>query len=275
MHSNAPDTVVTLGGTGTQTSLSRTPSTLSFGNRDIDDGPATTQATAFTNDGTEPVTITGIGFDDSTSYSQAVGTAPNCGVGTTLNAGDSCNVWVQFDPATVGSKPATLTVTTDVLPPIATALSGSGIQTELTPSPTTLAFGNRDITSGPTLGQQAVVTNSGTETVTISTVAVSGDSDQFVRDSSAGTDCVDGTVLTAGQTCNLRFAFDPTTKGAKAATVTVSSNADGDHGRPDRHRQADPADPLAHLALVRLEGHRRRSHRDPGVDDHERRKPRT
>ena len=57
VDSNAPDATIALTGTGIQTALSRSPDTLTFGNRDIDDGPTAVQESTVTNSGTETVDL--------------------------------------------------------------------------------------------------------------------------------------------------------------------------------------------------------------------------
>jgi hypothetical protein len=51
---------------------------------------------------------------------------------------------------------------------------------------------------------------------------------QFQRVSGEATDCGPGTALAAGASCKVRVRFRPTSVGAKAAALTVVSNAGGD-----------------------------------------------
>ncbi|MDQ5807419.1 MAG: choice-of-anchor D domain-containing protein, partial [Actinomycetota bacterium] len=223
--SNAPAITVALTGTGVQTQLSRSPAALAFGPRDVDDGPAGDQATTLTNAGTETVVLSGLALTgDSTQFTRLAGLPGDCGATTQLTAGQTCSLRFRFDPTTTGAKAATLTVTSNAAT-LTVALSGSGTQTQLAVAPATLAFGSRDVDNGPAADQSSTVTNTGTEPVTLSGVALTGDSTQFTRLTGAPGDCAATTQLAAGQTCSLRVRFDPSTTGPKAATVTVTSSA--------------------------------------------------
>src|SRR5205085_3920120 len=100
----------------------------------------------------------------------------------------------------VGSKTATATVSANGVD-MNVDLSGSGIQTELSRSQASLSFGNRDIDDGATAAQTSVVSNSGTEDVTLTGISVTGD---FAQAPNAAGDCANATLLHAGDTCNLR-----------------------------------------------------------------------
>ncbi len=225
--SNAPDVTVALSGTGTQTAMSRTPVSLSFGSHDIDDGATAAQESTVTNTGTEPVTLTAvsIGGADPGEFERLTGDASDCTDSTSLAAGATCKVRMRFDPATTGAMAATVTVASNA-PDVTVALTGTGTQTQLSRTPGSLGFGSRDVADGPTAAQESTVTNTGTEPVTLTAVSVGGaDPGEFARLTGDASDCTDSTTLAAGETCKVRTRFDPTTTGAKSATVTVASNA--------------------------------------------------
>jgi streptogramin lyase len=97
---------------------------------------------------------------------------------------------------------------------------------ELSRDRSTLAFGSRDIDDDPALTEEATVTNSGTQTVTLTGMSLAGaDVNQFERLTGQAGDCTATTELAVAQTCALRTSFDPTSTGAKSATLTVTSNA--------------------------------------------------
>ena len=136
------DLLVSLTGTGTQTELSRSPATLAFGPRDVDDGPTATQTSTVTNTGTEPVTLTALTLagGDAAQFARLTGAPADCTSTTALNAGQTCELRVRFDPATTGAKSATLTVVSNAAD-VTVALTGTGTQTELSRSPATLRSG--------------------------------------------------------------------------------------------------------------------------------------
>ncbi|HEX8206465.1 MAG TPA: choice-of-anchor D domain-containing protein, partial [Solirubrobacteraceae bacterium] len=225
VESDAADVSVTLSGTGTQTLLTRDPATLAFGNHNIEDPPSAAQSSTVTNAGSEDVTFTAIAFTgDTAHFEHLTGQAGDCTASTTLTAGQTCVLRARFAPTTTGAKSATLTVSSNAAD-VSVALTGKGVLTRLERSADTLAFGARDIDDGPTATQTSTITNTGSETVTFSSVALSGDTTQFERLTGQSGDCADDTVLTAGQSCALRARFDPTTPGAKSAAVTIQSDA--------------------------------------------------
>jgi DNA-binding beta-propeller fold protein YncE len=208
-----------------RTEITPTPNTLAFGARDIDDGPTAVQSSTIANTGTEPVTLAGLALTgDSAHFARLTGAAGDCAAGATLAAGTSCTVRLRFDPSTTGAKAAVLTVTSNA-PAITVAVQGSGIQTSLARTPTALAFGSRDVDDGPPADQSSTVTNTGTEAVSLTSFTFSGDSTQFARLTGVAGDCSATTTLVAGASCTVRLRFDPTTTGAKAATLTIASNA--------------------------------------------------
>ena len=140
---------MSLAGTGTQTQLSRSPATLAFGPRDIDDGPTAAQTSTISNSGTEPVTISAIALAgaDAGHFARLTGAPADCTSTTTLSPGQTCELRARFDPSATGAKNATITVASNA-PDATVALSGTGTQTELSRSPATLAFGPRDIDDG-------------------------------------------------------------------------------------------------------------------------------
>ncbi|HEX8083733.1 MAG TPA: choice-of-anchor D domain-containing protein [Solirubrobacteraceae bacterium] len=226
VESNAPDVAIGLDGSGIQTELTATPDSLDLGSQDVDDGPTLADTSVVQNSGTETVTITSIAFggDDAGDFGRPAPGTGDCVAGTVLAAGDTCDVDVRFDPSTTGGKTATLTIASNA-PDETIALSGTGTQTQLTPSPATLPFGNQEIDGGPTATQESIVQNTGTEQVSIVAVTGSGDTSQFERLTGQGTDCSGTTTLNAGETCKIRVRFDPTTTGGKTATYTIDSNA--------------------------------------------------
>jgi hypothetical protein len=166
-----PPLSIDLTGEGTQTSLSAPA--IAFGKHDIDD-PATTMTSVVTNNGTEDVTLDAAPEISGAAFTFDSAAAGDCASGTVLHKDDTCNVRVTFTPGTVGQKTGTVTIHTAELPDQSLALTGEGTQTELSRSPSSLDFGGQDIDSGPTGEQFSTVTNSGTEDVSITSVAVGG-----------------------------------------------------------------------------------------------------
>lgn len=99
-------------------------------------------------------------------------------------------------------------------------LYGSSASTTPTASlsPGSLNFGTQEVDTSAS--QAVTLSNSGSSTLTISSIAVSGtDADQFRLTN----DC--GLSVPAGKSCTIQVQFYPTTTGAKMATVNVDTNA--------------------------------------------------
>ena len=198
---------------------------MAFAARDVDDGAAAAQTATITNSGSEPVTLTAVTLTgDTTQFARLTGATGDCTTTTQLDAGESCTLRVRFDPTSTGAKTATLTVESNAAP-VAVGLTGTGTQTALSRTPATLAFGARDVGAGPTAVQSATIANAGSETVTLTALTLTGDTTQFALLGGEATDCTPTTQLGSGETCTLRFRFDPTSTGAKAASMAVDSNA--------------------------------------------------
>jgi hypothetical protein len=93
-------------------------------------------------------------------------------------------------------------------------------------SPTSLAFGNQTV--GTTSGQQIVtLTNTGSASLTISSIALTAGTQFALTAPSSGSDCrTIGTVAASG-TCNIAVTFTPTTTGAQSDTVSINDSASG------------------------------------------------
>jgi hypothetical protein len=87
--------------------------------------------------------------------------------------------------------------------------------------PTSLAFGKETVavTSQP---QQVAFTNSGTSTLTISSITITGAN---AGDFGEKNNC--GSSLPAGGNCTISVTFTPTARGSRSASITISDSADG------------------------------------------------
>jgi len=107
----------------------------------------------------------------------------------------------------------------------ALAGTGGGGGPAVTLSPTSLKWGK--ILVGTTSGAKTVtLTNSGTATLNISTIAASGDfALKVVKATKLVTPCVDGTALAPSATCIFKVTFTPTQTGVRTGAVTITDNA--------------------------------------------------
>jgi hypothetical protein len=218
------DATVDLSGTGTHRALTASPTPIAFGQQSIGAGPTAVTEVKVSNAGTGPTTLgtPAISGPDASQFELAPqpGDCPSGGV--LPQHDDFCLLHLRFDPSSFGDKSAHLDVASNA-PLVQVDLTGTGIQAQLSRAPDTLDFG-AEVGAGPSAPQTATITNVGSEAVPISNVAIS-DPQDFSQRTGAGGDCTAGTTVPVGGTCEVRIAFDPSTKGPKSATVTVNSSA--------------------------------------------------
>jgi NHL repeat len=127
-----------------------------------------------------------------------------------LNSGQTCTVDVQFAPTTAGTVNGTLTVSYNgfFAPSLVVPLNGTA--TAMTLTPASLAFGNQSLNNSVT----KTITVKGATTYAATPVTFTGDTTDFTLASNTCT----GAVTTS---CVIGVAFDPTTSGAKKATLVI------------------------------------------------------
>ena len=137
--------------------------------------------------------------------------------GTSLANGASCTISVTFTP-TVGGPTAGSIIVTDNAPgsPQTVPLTGSGLLAPVVALvPTSLTFTGQAVgsTSSP---QTVTLTNTGSATLNITNVAVSGD---FAQTNTCGAS------VAAGANCIISITFTPTATGNRFGSVTITDNA--------------------------------------------------
>src|SRR5437870_3763944 len=209
--SNAPNSpsTIALSGAGVQPQLSVAPPSVSFGNVLV--GSTGVQNLTLTNSGSANLTIaqgsvTGAGFSISGL------TFP-----LTLPPGQSSTFSVQFAPTTTGSASGGISLVSDAPnSPSTIALSGTGVQPQLSIRPPSVNFGN--VVVGTTNTQTITLTNSGTADLTIPQATVTAAGFSISRLSCPLT-------LPAGLSTPLSIQFAPTAAGSVSGSVSLVSNA--------------------------------------------------
>src|SRR5207253_3072052 len=205
---NSPSTIA-LSGTGVQPQLSITPASVSFGNVLV--GSTGVQNLTLTNSGSASLTIaqgtfTGAGFSISGL------TFP-----LTLAAGQSSTLSVQFAPTATGSVSGSLSLVSNAPnSPSTIALSGTGVQPQLSVTPPSVSFGN--VLVGSTGVQNLTLTNSGGANLTIAQDPVTG----------AGFSISGLTfplTVAAGQSSTLSVQFAPTATSSASGSISLVSDA--------------------------------------------------
>jgi hypothetical protein len=207
---NSPFTIP-LSGTGIAAGgLSPNPTSLAFGNVQI--GRNATLSETVTNTGGSTVTISSASVGNA-AYSISGLTLP-----ANVAAGQSTTFTVKFAPSVAGSASTNLSLVSNAAnSPLTIPLSGTGVTPgNLSPNPTSLAFGNVQVGSSAKLSE--TVTNTGGSTVTISSASV-GNAAYSISGLTLPT------TLSTGQSVTFNVTFAPSTAGSITTNLTLVSNA--------------------------------------------------
>jgi hypothetical protein len=206
--SDSPQTA-SLRGTGIAPVASLSPTSLSFGNQMVGTTSAA-QVVTLTNTGTASLSIASIAT--SGDFAQI----NNCP--STLAVNVNCTINVTFTPTATSTRNGTLSVTDNASgSPQTVSLGGTGIAPLVKLLPSSLYFGNQAV--GTASAARAVtMTNTGTASLSISGIAISGDFAQANNCASA---------LAVNASCTINVTFAPTAKGARTGTLSVTDNASG------------------------------------------------
>lgn len=168
------------------------------------------QTVTITNNGANPVTISGISASSDYNVSN-----DNCSGGPALNTNDTCTVDVTFTPTSSGSDPGTLTIADDDPgSPQHLDLTGQGVANQFSLSGP-LTFPDQLV--GTTSGSQAeIVTNNTDYDANPSGPSASGDFN--------ATGC-GGVVTATGGTCSVNVTFTPSGLGASNGTLTEAGQS--------------------------------------------------
>jgi trimeric autotransporter adhesin len=230
---NAPGSpaTVTLNGTGTQSLISPTTSTLPFTNVQL--GVPKVLNLTVTNTGTANLVFAVEPSDPSArtgpaSSDYAVG--GTCHVASPLVPAGTCSLVVTFTPAALGARLATLTVTSDATNgPLTVALGGTGVAL---PEPVVTFPGSNfpDTVIGQTATATRTITieNDRTRDITYSISSI--------PDFTIGTESCAGRVVTGGGgTCTIAVQFVPTLgagEGLRQGTLPITFAGTGGDVNP-------------------------------------------
>jgi hypothetical protein len=201
--------VALTGGSTTVGVLSPSPSSLNFGSVQVGGNQALPET--LTNSGGSTVTVTQV-TPSGTGYSVSGLSLP-----LVLTAGQGQAFNLNFAPTASGSSIGNLAIVSDASnASVNVALTGNGLAPgALTPSPSSLSFGNIQVGNQQQLSE--IVTNTGAVSVSISQATVSGSG--FSMNSWAPQ------VLSPGQHYTFSVTFRPPSAGNYAGSVSIVSNA--------------------------------------------------
>lgn len=225
--SNAPGspTAVALAGTGLATSpaISVSPAALTFSQTVGSTSAA--QNVTISNSGTAALSLAGLSLTGAAATDYALAGGGTCSVGGSVAAGGSCVVRITFTPAASGTRSAALSIAHNATgSPSSVTLSGTGTaapQPAISLNATSLTF-PATVVGSTSAAQSVTITNSGTASLTLSGLTLSGTSaSNFTR----GGTCSTSASLAAGATCSVTLSFTPSATGSRTATLTLVSNA--------------------------------------------------
>ncbi len=210
--------------------LSPSSSQLAFGEVDLHYGGSPRQAIDFYGaDPSAAVTIGAVSVEGAEAgHFQIVG--DSCS-GDQLELGEGCQIEIEFESGGVGGvHAATLTLAT-AAGALEVPLSGDAATGTLTASPDPLSFSAIPYTApgSHTEGEnseteQVEVQNSANASTRIASMTIAGaDASSF----SIQYSCGDGDVLGANNSCGIGVRFQPTSFGAKHASLVIDSDAPG------------------------------------------------
>jgi hypothetical protein len=211
---------VPLTGTGLTGTLSVNQSSLDFGSQVIQGNnnggsPQQSVTVATGPDFGARVTNVQINGPDASSFS----VQGNGCQGYTLGSNNTCQISIQFQPISAGSKQAQLEIDNDgTVSPLFVSLSGIGLNgPALSVSPTQAIFGN--VLLGSSTSQTFTLTNVGDAPLQFQELfIVSGSPQVFpMSDGCSG-------QLAAGAACQVTVGFVPIAVGVKDASLLVISN---------------------------------------------------
>ncbi len=195
----------------TQTNVTLTPTSLAWGTVFYGATGAAKTAT-LKNAGTGTINITSISVTGTESSEFPI-SANTCG--STLAAGASCMISVQFKPTSEGTQSATLSVV-DSGGTQTSALSGYGSAIKFSPASLTFSATAVGSSSAP---QTVTMTNLNKTAISITSIAIGGANPS---DYSQTNTC--GSSLGAGANCAITVTFTPNTTGSLPANITVTDS---------------------------------------------------
>jgi len=212
---NAPGSpqIVSMVGTGVSTSstLLANPGSVAFGN--VVTGSNGQQLITLTNNGTASATILTVSAS-GTGFSTTGLATPQ-----TLAVNQSTSFTAQFAPTTVGAVVGNILITSTASDPnVSIALSGTGVQGNLTANPSSVNFGS--LLVGASASVNVTLTNTGTASVAISAGSASGTGFSM-------TGLAAPLTLNAGQSTTFAAKFSPSATGSATGSVSIVSNAPG------------------------------------------------
>src|SRR6201998_2380356 len=217
----SPQTMTLTGeGTSPTGTVLASPASLTFASINVGSSSATQTAT-LANSLSSSLTISSIAISgtDAGDFSIASKTCS-----TSLAASGSCTASIAFKPTAAGARSASLSFTDSATnSPQTVALAGTGATTSggsASVSPTTLSWASVPV-GGRGAQKVITLTNSGTSSITISSLTLTGTnpSDFAIYSKTCGTS------LATSASCTANIVFEPAATGELYATLNFNDSA--------------------------------------------------
>ncbi|WP_161571126.1 beta strand repeat-containing protein [Granulicella sibirica] len=195
------------------------PTSLTFSSQGVGTTSAA-QTITLSNPGTDTLNISSVAITgtNATDFKQT----NTCG--TSIAAKANCAISITFDPAAVGSRSASLSVTDNAnntagsVQTAALTGTGTGVQ-KISFSPASLTFPSTNI-GASSATQTITVSNPGSAALTISGITVTPTGDYTQTNACTSS-------LAAGSTCAITVTFKPSASGTRTASISVADGATG------------------------------------------------
>jgi hypothetical protein len=208
--SNAPGSPLVIGlrgiGTANQAQLSINPTSIAFNSVNV--GSNASHTVTLTNTGNVTLniataTISGAGYTMTL-------------VPTSINAGANIMFSVTFTPTSGGSSPGTISIASnDPNSPATIGLTGTGLQAQISATPTSVGFGT--VTIGNTDSQSITLHNNGNTTLTFSQITLAGTG--FNE-----TGLTTSTTIAAGGSTTFNATFNPSSTSTVNGSIALTTD---------------------------------------------------
>jgi hypothetical protein len=203
---------IALSGTGLEAIPSFSPTSLNFNNVTV--GQTSTQNVTLTNTGNTNLVVTSAVVSGTGFGMKNFSPLPK-----TIAANTSTTFGVTFTPASTNGATGGILLTDNAIGVTQTfTMTGSAVAAGSTLGANPGSFNFNNVVVGTTSTQPIVLTNSGTTTITINSVAPAGPG-------FGASGITPGQQIAAGASATVTASFAPTGTGAASGTITVNSNA--------------------------------------------------
>ena len=220
----APAVIVPLSGTGVAVPVPQlvvSPLSVSFGEVELGMSPAI--AVTIANAGNADLTVTGLQIDSEEPGVFRLGAVPMPPI--LVTPGASTPVQVIFEPTVAGPAMGTLQILSDVdvTPEVTVSLSGTGVAVPvplISVTPPAVTFG--DVQIGMTRPLEVIISNTGTDVLTIDSMTVDGPANEVFR---LGTAPALPMSIQPGLEVSVQIVCAPELEGPVMGTLQIESNA--------------------------------------------------